>query len=61
MLTAWYRSGGKTGVPLAGQAIIELAFALGKMPDEIEACDETWVNKMLASMQAKNEAARKKR
>jgi hypothetical protein len=59
LLVQWYRSGGKSGKPLDGQAIIELAFELGKMPDEITRCDQTWVNKMLAARAARIEANKK--
>lgn len=59
MLTMWYRSGGKHGRPLEGQALIELAFELHKLPEELQQSDPIWLNKMLASQAARIEARKK--
>jgi hypothetical protein len=40
--------------------LIELAFTLGRMPDELENCDEVWLNRMLVAQQARILAQRKK-
>ena len=58
-MTEWYRSGGTRGRPLEDQALIELAFALGKMPDELEASDPVWLNKMLAALNARIAAGKR--
>jgi hypothetical protein len=56
LLTEWYRSGGKRGLPMEGQELVDLGFALGMMPDQILESDDTWVNKMLAANYARVKA-----
>jgi hypothetical protein len=57
----WYRSGGKRGAPLEDQELIEFCFAIGRLPDELDECDETWVNTMIAVHQTKLRASNPKR
>jgi hypothetical protein len=45
---------------LEGQEIIDLAFALGMMPEQILEGDATWINKMITANAARVMAALQK-
>ena len=56
-LAEYYRTNGARGLALDGQNLIDLAFELGMMPDQILASDTTWINKMIIANQARAQAA----
>jgi hypothetical protein len=43
----------RQGLPFEGQELIDLAFALHMMPDQILQSDTTWIHKMLAAYAAR--------
>lgn len=54
-LARWHRGLDKQS--LEGQAMIQLAFELGKTVDELECADEFWIRRMLLDMEARSIAS----
>jgi hypothetical protein len=59
LLTLWYETGGARGLPLEGQELIDLAFDLHVLPEQLLTSDPTWLHKLLAARYARVMARRK--
>lgn len=52
VLARWHR-GVDGGRPLEGQAIMQLAFELGKFVEELDDADQYWISRMLLDREAR--------